>query len=1052
MFPRGLQSLLIVFFVIWFGHRPLVEIIVDWQWFESVGHSELFLTKISTQIKLWVIAFVVTAAFIFFNIRQSIKIKPIPIEMIQEQLVDTQIQPEQIKSILKGIAVAITFLPAILIASMASSQWLNVLNFFGSETFGRVDYIFGKDIGFYVFQLPILLFTWTSLVSLVVLTLIIVATIVIGRDIFLGRGKVVIHQDSVKHLLFLGGLFFLLLSIGWFFDRYTLLFSHNGVVYGAGYTDINARLPAYYIMMALAVIVSITMFVGIRKLNMRLPIGMVAVYFVARILLVTAWPTLIQSLMVQPNELAKEKEYLEENIKSTREAYGLNRISPIEFNVSMDLSSEDIANNSLTIDNIRILDDRPLLDTYGQLQEIRTYYDFVDVDVDRYTIDGKLRQVMLSARELNYDNLSAQAQTWMNQHLQYTHGYGLTMSPVNTVTEDGQPDLWIQDIPPKSEDFLSDDMAVDNPAIYFGEKTDSYVIIGDSIEEFDYPIGDQNIKVKYSGADGVPIGGFFQKALFSLHFGTIDLLFSQYIDSSSRILINRNISDRVRNLAPFLDYDQDPYLVLAEGKLYWIIDAYTSTDKYPYSESIRVVDNNNQQKRSVSEKNYWRNSVKVIVDAYEGTIDFYISDPEDPMIRVYSKIFPNTFQSIDNLPESLASHIRYPTDYFNIQAHMFRTYHMEDPNVFYNKEDLWAIPYERYGAKENPMESYYLIMKLPDNYCVDKSKSAFSAEAIDAGSIGGECPSGYTSQNNACNPTSGARYAINKNGECPTNYESVDGYCMATADAHKAIPKVGSCPDGYAPFPDNKEEFVLLLPFVPSKKDNMISWLAARSDGENYGDLVLYKFPKQEMIFGPRQMEAQIDQDEKISQQITLWSQAGSNVIRGNLLVIPIEDSLLYVEPLYLVAVESSQLPMLRQVIVSYNNKIVMEPTLGEALNKLFDKPAMEEKVEKIEKQIEQVELPVGKSTTWQTLAERASQLLDEAETHQKEGEWAKYGNSLAQLRTTLSELDSLAKDEETENSVDESKDPLDSGEQTGDELDKPLPDAEQTNPNPSVE
>jgi uncharacterized membrane protein (UPF0182 family) len=585
---------------------------------------------------------------------------------------------------------------------------------------------------------------------------------------------------------------------------------------------------------------------------------------------------------------------------------------------------KDIDANPLTVNNIRIWDDRPLLTTYAQIQEIRTYYDFKDVDVDRYMINNELRQVMLSARELNFDNFPAQGRSWVNEHFQYTHGYGLTMSPVNMVTEEGLPELFIQDIPPQS----NVDIEITRPEIYYGEKTDRYVIVGGKLQEFDYPEGDANVQTTYSGKGGVDISSLYKRLLFSSYFRDIEILFTDYIDENSKILFRRTIQERVKKLAPFLLFDQDPYLVIAEeGRLFWVMDAYTGTDSYPYSEPVSI---GKTRRSSGYRYNYIRNSVKVVVDAYNGDVSFYVSDTTDPLIQMYQKIFPNTFKASDSMPKSIAAHLRYPVDFFNIQAKMFGLYHMTRPNVFYNKEDVWDLPRELYGSDggEQRMDSYYLIMKLPG---------------------------------------------------------------------------------------EDKEEFVLLLPFVPSQKSNMIAWLAARSDGEENGNLILYQFPKQKLIYGPRQIEARIDQDPVISQQITLWSQSGSRVVRGNLLVIPIEKSLLYVEPLYLQA-QTSQLPELKRVIVSYDNKISMEESLSESLMSVFGiSKSMQADIKKRKK-----DLLIDEGTSkeeqnqtvrsWVSLAQDAKSLLSSAESKQRAGDWAGYGETLVQLSMTLEELERQAK------------------------------------------
>ena len=559
--------------------------------------------------------------------------------------------------------------------------------------------------------------------------------------------------------------------------------------------------------------------------------------------------------------------------------------------------------NPQTVENIRVWDDRPLLTTLRQMQEIRLYYDFADVDVDRYTIDGQARQVMLSARELNYSNVPANAQSWFNEHMQYTHGYGLTMSPVNVVTPEGLPDLFIQDIPPSSKVGFE----ITQPEIYYGELTDRFVLVGTKAKEFDFPDGDGNAYTTYSGDGGVSIGSTLRQALFSLYYQSFDILLSDYVTEDSKILFRRRVKERVSTLAPFLHLDRDPYLVVVDGRMKWMVDAYTTTDRFPYAEKFLL------PRKPI---NYIRNSVKVVMDAYHGDVDFYVSDADDPMIQVYGKVFPGAFKPISELPESLKSHVRYPVDFFDIQAAMYRAYHMTDPTVFYNKEDMWEAPKELFGDKEQLMQSYYLIMKLPG---------------------------------------------------------------------------------------ESEEEFILLVPFVPTNKDNMISWLAARCDPENYGRLLLYQFPKQRLIYGPSQIEARIDQTPEISEQMTLWSQAGSRVIRGNLLVIPVEDSLMYVEAVYLQA-ESSQLPELKRVIVSYENSIAMEQTLDQALRKVFAQPSRRNN-DASEDAVGGEEGTPIEIRTWRSLAGEASQLFEAAVSAQQDGDWSTYGENLEDLEATLKDL-----------------------------------------------
>ena len=894
----------------------LLDIYVDWSWFIAVEHTELFGIKLQTQFTLWLVSFIGTWLFVFWNLTSVVKGKKIRLDRLIDQM-EISVDEDTVQNWLYKLPFVISLFPAWLIAQISSNQWLYALAFFDRESFGREDAVFGNDIGFYVFQYPLLSFIQGVGTQIVFLTLLLVGVFGFFRDVFLEEGKLGLDESTRKQGLLLGGLYFFMFGWGWYLERYETLFHKNGVVWGAGYTDINAQIPSYMVMMIISI------FIGGYLISQRNKDGWggigtaVVAYIGLNFLLTNLWPSMIQKLMVKPNELEYERSYISENIKATREAFALDRIQVQPFNASTDLKMSDVERNPLTINNVRVWDDRPLLTTYSQIQEIRTYYDFVDVDVDRYVIDGELRQVMLAARELNTGNLPSKGRSWINDHLQYTHGYGLTMSPVNVVTEEGLPELFIQDIPPES----TIDLEVSRPEIYYGEITNNYVVTGCTEPEFDYPKGDVNVSTKYHGKGGVPIGGFFGKILYSTYFGDSELLLSQSITKDSKILMYRDIKTRLEKLAPFLQFDQNPYMVLSEGRLFWIADAYTTTKNYPYSENIQVRDGNRY-----STYNYIRNSIKIVIDAYHGDVKFYISDETDPLIQVYAKIFKTSFLPLTSMPDELQKHVRYPVDFFDVQAWMYRTYHMMDPTVFYNNEDMWNIPKEKYEGKERTMESYYLIMKLPE--------------------------------------------------------------------AEQA-------------------EFVLLLPFAPVGKDNMISWLAARSDGENYGKLILYQFPKQKLIYGPRQIEARIDQDPDISQEITLWSTSGSRVVRGNLLVIPIEDSLVYVEPLYLQA-ESSQLPELKRIIVSYDKKIAMEKTLGASLAKVFGVDLQE--TSPVSSQISNpTEVQTSQSssvtniegnTSVAELIQKAVEVFEQSQTQQREGNWAGYGKSIDELKRILFELD----------------------------------------------
>jgi uncharacterized membrane protein (UPF0182 family) len=604
----------------------------------------------------------------------------------------------------------------------------------------------------------------------------------------------------------------------------------------------------------------------------------------------------LQRFRVIPNEVEAERQFIERTIKFTRLAYGLDKIASQEFPAEEQLTAADIKRNDATIKNIRLWDHRPLLASYAQLQEIRTYYKFVDVDNDRYVIDDNYRQVMLSARELSHQHL--QSRNWINEHLTFTHGYGVVFGPVNQVTSSGQPEFFIKDIPPVSTTSLK----VTRPEIYFGELANPYVLVKTSAQELDYPAGDQNIYTTYEGRGGVSIGSLWRKLVFSAHHTTLRMLLSQDLKPESRILFHKQIHERVKKIAPFITFDRDAYVVIAQGgRLFWIIDGYTTSDRYPYSEPLRQ-----------RQLNYIRNSVKAVVDAYNGTVDFYLADPNDPLVVAYGNIFPGLFKPLEQMPKDLHAHIRYPQDFFAIQAQMYATYHMQDPQVFYNKEDLLSIPRQSAGKAEREMEPYYTIMRLPGE-----------AEA--------------------------------------------------------------------------KEEFVLLLPFTPNKRDNMRAWLAARSDPPHYGKLVALDFPKAKLVYGPKQIDARIDQDTVISQQLSLWNQRGSQVLRGSLLAIPIDKSLLYVQALYLVA-EQGGLPELKRVIVAFGNQIVMEETLEQGLQRIFSGKAVSVPTPSAAPTLEVAKDQIDPARQALDHFQRAQEFL-------RQGNWAGYGEELKRVEALLRQM-----------------------------------------------
>jgi uncharacterized membrane protein (UPF0182 family) len=716
-----------------------------------------------------------------------------------------------------------------------ASNWELLLKWRYAVPFERVAPVLEHDLGFYIFALPVygVVQDWALL--------IILLAAVSATAVYWGRGAINLEQRGpqlrasvIRHLSVLFLLFFLVKAGDYLLQRYALLLSDNGVVFGAAYTDVQVRLPLLMGLAGLSLLAAALCAANLVLLSIRVPVAAAVLVFGVSLASAIV-PSLFQSYRVKPDELRLESPYIAYTIAATRYGFGLDQISRRPFSAAGTLTPEVVAANSATIQNIRWWDPRPLLDTYRQLQEIRLYYDFRDVDVDRYTLNGTYQQVLLSGRELNQSRLPPEAQTWINQHFKFTHGYGLAMSPVNRFDEEGLPLFYIKDIPPTSPM----DLRIARPELYFGEQADTYVVVQGGTTEFDYPKGQENMYTTYQGRDGVSLDSIWRRALFAWYFGDIKLLISGNVTASSRMLFRRLIRDRITRIAPFLRLDRDPYLTISDGRLVWVQDAYTVSDMLPYS-----------HRNQPGGVNYIRNAVKVTVDAYDGIPTFYIADPRDPIVLTYQRIFPSLFQSLEQMPESLRVHLRYPEDLFFLQTSMYGTYHMTDPEVFYNKEDLWSFPQETYDGKPVFMQPYYTIMRLPG---------------------------------------------------------------------------------------ESREEFILMLPMVPNNRDNMIAWLAARCDGAHYGEVLEFAFSKEKLVYGPAQIEARIDQDTTISQQLSLWNQMGSRVIRGNLLVIPIEDTLLYVEPLYLSAA-TRELPELKRLIASSGDRVVMSQNVDSLLAALFTK------------------------------------------------------------------------------------------------------------------
>jgi uncharacterized membrane protein (UPF0182 family) len=806
----------------------------DWLWFREVQFTSVFVTVLRTQVLLGMVTGAAFFLILYGNVTLARRLATRETLVVAEDLPGLP-SPEILEPFLSRLTLPVSVLLALFAGWLGTDRWELVLKALNPTPFGIRDPLFDQDVAFYVFQLPL----WSSLYGwlwgvLILSGLAAVAVYFCTRGIQVSPGAVSISRGARGHLLALAAVLLVLKAAGYRLAMFDLLFSQRGVAFGAGYADVHAQLPILKVLVVLAGLVAVLCLVTIRLRSWRPLLWSGAALVGVAILGGVAYPGLIQQYQVSPNEIVKEKPYIDFNIRYTRLAYGLDNIEEREFPAEETLTLQDLRKNEATLKNIRLWDTRPLLATYSQLQEIRTYYKFTDIDIDRYLINGEYRQVTLSPRELSAKDLPSRI--WINERLTYTHGYGAVVSPVNRVTREGLPEFWIKDIPPAA----STDLRISRPELYFSELATDYVFVKTRAKEFDYPAGDQNVYTTYEGQGGIPLGSFWRKALFAARLGDIKLLMSNDLTTESRVLLYRNLRERIQRIAPFFKYDDDPYMVIsAAGRIVWLLDGYTVSDRFPYSAPTRGLGN------------YVRNAVKVTVDAYDGTVHFYAADPADPLIRTTARIFPGLLQPLDAMPADLRAHIRYPEGLFKIQAGIYAVYHMRDTQVFYNKEDLWSIPVRHGAGPDRPMEPYYLILRLPG---------------------------------------------------------------------------------------EPKEEFVLLIPFNPSKKDNLSAWLAARSDPPNYGKLVVYNFPKQKLIYGPRQIEARIDQDSFISQQLSLWNQRGSQVIRGNLLVIPIERSLMYVEPLY-IAAEKGQLPELKRVIVGFGDRIAMDETLDGAIARVFGGP-----------------------------------------------------------------------------------------------------------------
>ena len=949
----GLKGGIIVLLLIVLIFVALIGWITDFMWFNSLSYASVFLTKLFTQLKIGIPTFIVVTFLAYVYLKA---LKKGYFRKVESDEIPDNRKLNLISWGLAGAFGAITTYVAV------SRLWFQTLQFVNSTDFDIKDPLYNIDISFYVFKL-----NFVEQVNSIAITLIIAFAILtvayyaillsmrtprifetVEEDVeseeefddgrYTGAGfntddnnpfsevnkifsgfktqfggnfkkpkkKRQIDNKNIglllniaqKQLIIVGVLFFLMVGIHFLLKQYDLLFESTGAVFGPGFTAVNVTLWMYRILIVLSVLAAIGFAVGIIKKKWK-PAVIVPAIMICIGLIGTGAGLLVQNFIVSPDEINKESKYLERNIEYTQYAYGLDGVDMKPFKASEKLTGKDIANNDETISNIRINDYAPAKKFYNQTQSIRQYYTFNDVDVDRYNIDGEYTQTFMSAREIDEEKIN---DTWLNRHLKYTHGYGATLSRVDKITASGQPDMLIDSIPPKS----SVDVKIKDPEIYFGEMTNDYVLVNTSEDEFDYPDGNSNKYCQYKADSGIKMN-FFNRILFSINERSLKMLVSGNINSDSQLLINRNIAQRVQKIMPYLDYDEDPYMVTVDGNLYWIIDAYTATNHYPYSEPY-------SEDTSV---NYVRNSVKVVVDAYTGETNYYVVDKNDPIANTFKNIFPKLFKEFEEMPEGIRAHIRYPQTLLNIQATVYQRYHMNDVKVFYQNEDLWQIASEIYGTEEATMTPNYYIMKLPG---------------------------------------------------------------------------------------EQKAEFVNSIPFTPKDKKNLMGLLVARNDGDEYGKLVLYQMPKSKIVYGPMQVEAQIDQNTEISKEFSLWDSSGSKYSRGNLFVIPIEDSLLYVEPVYLEATNSS-IPEVKRVIVVFGDQIAYESTLSEALNSMFGEGSANESKGGSDSGSKEKPSASGDKQSQAELIQKCQEAYDSAQSALSDGNWSEYGKYMDELEKYLNKL-----------------------------------------------
>src|SRR5437588_10168660 len=882
----------------------LVPLVAEWLWFQALGYERVFTTRLVAEAMLGVGVGGLVFAFLYLNLRIAQRgLVPNPL-VVQFSAGAAAVD---VTRLVRRLALPAALGLALLFGMGAAGSWLGVLQFLHRTPLGVTAPVFGRDVGYYVFTVPVIAGALALMTTLTTFALVAaIGLYVLRRDVVVFGRRVTVEPSARLHLALLIALLFLLAALRVYFVRLPgLLYSTTGPLVGASFSDLHAALSGLRVAGLAALAGGALVLWGAKSQRLaRNALLALGLYFGVSLLGVALYPAMVQKLIVAPNELVKETPQLASHITATRQAWGLDSVVTRDLTGEARLTEGDIRANRPTIDNVRLWDRDPLLQTFGQLQEIRTYYDFVSVDDDRYWIDGQYRQVLLSPRELNSGSLPTR--TFINERLTFTHGMGLTLGPVNEVTEEGLPVLFIKDLPPAS----SVSLAVNRPEIYFGELSDNWVFANTGQQEFDYPSGDQNIFGTYKGNGGVVVGGLLRRLVLAAYFRSLKVLLASDITSASRAMYVRNIRERAHTALPFLIFDADPYMVIdGGGRLRWILDAYTATTRYPYAQPL------------LNGINYMRNSVKVVIDAYDGSVTAYQADAADPLVRTFAKIFPGIFHPLDSMPADLRAHLRYPEDLFHVQTELYGTYHMAEPDIFYHREDQWQKPVLSIAPERPDPFLRHMVMRLPE---------------------------------------------------------------------------------------ESQAEFILMVPFTPRGKDNLASWMVARNDGAHYGELVVYRFPKQSLVFGPTQIVNRINQDTEIARQIALWDQGGSTVIRGNLLVIPIEESLIYVMPLYLRA-QGGRIPELKRVVVAYQNRVVMEETLDAGLAQLFGGAgaATREPPRAAGAAGAAGAANAAPATNAQAadLARRANESFRRAVEAQRAGDWARYGEELRRLEDVLRQL-----------------------------------------------